>query len=165
LDSRTPRSGFGGEDGALGGGVARHGGNFFELQTCDEAGRGGDAAPAIEFPAGAEEFDFGAKRDVENHFGGAAIKLLRDFKERTLAEVLIVGGAPDGDVEGFLFDLIGDGEDAKKGARGGPGDFDGRAVTVGFEGSVFRNEDKFEGQGVIPFRSGLSLAQVEIEAE
>jgi hypothetical protein len=120
------------------------------LQADNESGSRGDAAPAVEFPTGTEEFDFGAERNVENHFGGAAIELLRDFEQGALAEVLAVGGAPDGDVEGFLFDLIGDGEDAEKGAGGGFGDFDGRAVGVGFEGRVGRDEREFEGHE-IPF--------------
>jgi len=125
------------------------------LQGGGKAGRGRAAAPAIEFPAGAKEFYFGPKGDIENHFGGAAIKLLRDFEQGTLAEILAVGGAPDGNVEGFLFDLFGDGEDTKEGAGSGFGNFNGRAVTVGFENGVFGDEDEFEGHGSSLLKEGV----------
>jgi len=155
------RSRLGSEDGALGGGVARHGRNFLQLQAGDETGRGGDAAPAVELPASAQEFDFGSERDVENHLGDTAIELLWESEKRAPAKLFAVSGAPDGDVEGFLFDLVSDGEDAKESAGSGLRDFNGRAVAVGFEGGVFGDEDEFEGQGEFPSEAG-SLAQVEM---
>src|SRR5713101_7454006 len=103
-------TGLRGEHRAFGRGVARHRRNLFELQGSYEHGCGRDSTPAVELPAGAKEFDFRAHGDVENHLGGATIELLRELEERTLTELLAIGGAPDGDVEGLLLDLLGDHE-------------------------------------------------------
>ncbi len=121
------------------------------MQASDKARSRSDAAPAIEVPAGAEVFDFRTERNVEDHFGDAAIELLGKFQERELAEFLAIGRAPDGDVEGFLFELFGDGEDAEEGAGDGLGDFDSVADGVGIERGVGGDEREFEGHGVIPF--------------
>ncbi len=104
------------ENGALGRGVARHGRDFFQIEAGDEHGSGGNAAPAIQFALGTDEFDFCAQGEVENNLGGATIELLRELQEWLFAEVLSVGGTPDGDVERFLFDLVGDLEEAEESA-------------------------------------------------
>ena len=121
------------------------------MQAGHEHGRWRDSAPPVEFPAGAQESDFGSKGDVEDHLGGAAIELLREFEEWALAEILAVGGAPDGDVEGFLLDLIGDRQGAKESAGNGFGDVERGAVTIGIEAGVSGYERKFEGHGEVPF--------------
>jgi len=121
------------------------------LQTGKEHGCRRDAAPAIEFPARAKEFNFLSQGDVENHLGDAAIELLRELEKRALGEVLAVGGAPDGDVEGFLLDLLGDGEGAKESVGDGFGDIERRAVAVGFEAGAGGDERKFEGHELVPF--------------
>src|SRR5258708_2167185 len=140
-----------GEHCAFGRGVSRHWGNFLQLQAGHEHGRGRYAAPAVELPTGAKEFDLRAEGDVENHLGGAAIELLREPKKRALAEILAVSGAPDGDGEGLLLDLLGDREGAKEGAGNGFGDVERRAVAVRFEPGVGRDERKFEGHSGVPF--------------
>ncbi len=122
-----------GEDGALGGGVARHGRDFLEVEAGDEHGRRSDASPAIQLRLSAEEFHFRTKREVENDLGGAAIKLLRQLQERLFAEVLAVGGTPDGDVEGFLFDLVGDFQYTEERAGRAGGNIEGFAIGVGKE--------------------------------
>ena len=140
-----------GKNRAFGRGVSRHWRNFFQLQAGHEHGRGRDATPAVEFPTGSKEFDLRAEGDVENHLGGAAIELLRELKKRALAEILAVGGTPEGDVEGLLLDLLGDREGAKEGAGNGFGDVERRAVAVRFEPGVGRDERKFEGHSGVPF--------------
>ena len=75
-----------GEGGALGGGFARHGRDFLQVEAGDEHGRWCDAAPAIQLRLGAKEFHFRAKREVENNLGGAAIELLRELQERFFAK-------------------------------------------------------------------------------
>lgn len=149
--NRMPALRFGREDGAAGGGVSGHGGNFFELESGHETWGGRDTAPAVEVPTGAEVVDLGAQRDVEDHFSGAVIELLRKSQDRELAEFLAVGRAPDGNVEGFLFDLIGDGEDAEECAGFGLGDLDGLADGVGFESGVGGDEREFEGHELFTF--------------
>ena len=121
------------------------------MQAGHEHWRWRNAAPAVELPARAEEFDLRAEGDVENHLGGAAIELLRELKKRALAEILAVGGTPEGDVEGLLLDLLGDREGAKEGAGNGFGDVERRAVAVRFEPGVGRDERKFEGHSGVPF--------------
>ena len=121
------------------------------MQAGDKHGRWRDAAPAVEFPAGAEEFNFRAQGNVENHLGGPTIELLRELQQRALAEILAVGGAPDGDVEGFLLDLFGDSECAEESAGDGFGDVERRAVAVGVEAGGCGDERKFEGHGFVPF--------------
>ena len=74
-----------------------------------------------------------AQRNVQYHFCRTAIKLLWKSEKRGFAESLAIGGAPEGDVEGLLFKLLGDGEAAKKSARHTAGDFERRADAVGFE--------------------------------
>src|SRR4029077_1727299 len=127
-----------GKDGALGGGIARHGRDFLQVEASDEHGRWCDASPAIQFRLGAKEFHFRTKREVENNLGGAAIELLRELQERLFAEVLPVGRAPDGDIERFLFNLVGDLQDAEKGAGSADGNVEGLAVGIrkefGFRG-------------------------------
>lgn len=123
-------SSFCGKDGALGSGVPRHRRDFFELQASDESRSGRDTTPAVEFPARAEEFNFGTQGNVENHFSGATVELLWKPEDRTFAEAVAIRGAPDGDVKGFLLDLIGDGEDAEEGAGDGFRNVDRRAVAV-----------------------------------
>ena len=59
-------------------------------------------------------FTSGRNERVENNLGGAAIELLRELQERLFAEVLPVGRTPDGDVERFLFNLVGDLQDAER---------------------------------------------------
>jgi len=129
------------------------------LEAGDETRGGRDAAPAIQVPAGAKVFDIEAKRDVENHFGGAVVELLGEFEEREFAKVLAIGRAPDGNVEGFLLDLVGNGEDAEEGAGFGARDFDGFADGIGFECGVGGDEREFEGHGEFPFQSEMSLTQ------
>jgi len=88
---------FGREDGASGGGVSGHGGNFFKLEAGDESWGGRNTTPAVEIPTGAEEFDLGAQSDVEDHFSGSVIEQLRKSQERELAEFLediALGRAP-----------------------------------------------------------------------
>ena len=139
------------ENRAPGGGVAGHRWDLFKLKAGDKHWCWSDPAPAVEFPAGTQEFEFGAQGDVENHFRGAGIKLLREFQEGAFAEVLAVGGAPDGDVEGFLLNLVGDGERAEEGAGNGFGDVEGRANAVGFEAGGGGDEREFEGHvGSLP---------------
>src|SRR5215471_8624590 len=127
-----------GEDGALGGGIARHGRDFLQVEASDEHGRWCDAPPAIQLRLGAKKFHFGAKRKVENNLGGAAIELLRELQDRLFAEVLPVGRTPDRDVERFLFNLVGDLQDAEKGAGSTDGNIEGLAVGIrkefGFRG-------------------------------
>jgi hypothetical protein len=122
-----------GEDGALGGGVAGHGRDFLEVDAGYKHGRWSDTAPAIQLRLGTEEFHLRAKREVENDFGAAAIKLLRKLQERLFAEVLPVGRTPDGDVERLLFDLFSDSEYAEERARTAGGNVEGFAVGVGKE--------------------------------
>src|SRR5262249_47266371 len=105
---------FWGKDSALGGGVARHRRNFFELEASYKARRGRDTSPAGEFRMGTEEFDFGVKRNVEDHLSGASVELLREFQKREFAERLAVGRAPDGHIKGFLFDLLADRKNTEK---------------------------------------------------
>ena len=105
---------FWSKDSALGGGVARHRRNFFELEAGYKAWRGRAASPAVEFPMGTQEFDLGVKRHVKDHFCGASVELLREFQEREFAERLAVGRAPDGDVKGFLLDLLVDRKNTEK---------------------------------------------------
>ena len=140
-----------GKNRAFGRGVSRHWRNFFQLQAGHEHWRWRNAAPAVELPAGTKEFDFRAEGDVEDHLGGAAIELLRELKKRALAEILAVGGTPEGDVEGLLLDLLGDREGAKEGAGNGFGDVERRAVAVRFETRIGRDERKFEGHSGVPF--------------
>src|SRR6266436_3325718 len=148
-----------GKNRAFGRGVSRHWGNFLQLQAGHEHWRWRNAAPAVELPMGAKEFDLRAEGDVEDHLGGAAIELLRELKKRALAEILAVGGTPEGDVEGLLLDLLGDREGAKEGAGNSFGDVERRAVTVRFEPGVGRDERKFEGHDAVPVLSLESLSQ------
>src|SRR6266436_5072646 len=140
-----------GKNRAFGRGVSRHWGNFLQLQAGHEHWRWRNAAPAVELPMGAKEFDLRAEGDVEDHLGGTAIELPRELKKRALAEILAVGGTPEGDVEGLLLDLLGDREGAKEGAGNSFGDVERRAVTVRFEPGVGRDERKFEGHDAVPF--------------
>jgi len=145
---------------ALRWGVPRHWRNLLQLQACHKHGQRRDSAPAVEYPARAKEFDLRAQGDVENHFCGAAIELLRELEERALAELLGVRGTPDGNIEGFLLDLIGDGEGAKEGAGNGFRDVERRAVAAGFEAGAGGDERKFEWHERVPFPGPRqSLAQ------
>lgn len=110
------------------------------MEASDEHGSGGDTAPAIQLPFGTEEFHFLAKREVENDFGCAAIKLLRELEERPFAEIPIVGGTPDGDVKRFLLDLVGNFKYTEESAGSAGGNVEGLAIGVGFE-SGFRREE------------------------
>ena len=105
---------FWGKDSALGGGVARHRRNFFKLEPGYKARCGRDTSPAVEFPMGAEETDFGVKRNVEDHFCGASVELLREFQQREFAKRLAISRAPDGYVKGFLLDLLVDRKNTEK---------------------------------------------------
>src|SRR5258705_11642745 len=140
-----------GKKRAFGRGVSGHRRDFFKFKAGHKHGRGRDATPAVELPARAEEFDFRTEGDVEDHLGGAAIELLRELEKRALAEILAVGGTPEGDVEGLLLDLLGDREGAKEGAGNGFGDVERRAVAVRFEPGVARDEREFEGHSGVPF--------------
>jgi len=137
---RERRGLAGGEDAALGGRVAGHGRDFVEVEAGDEHGIGGDAAPAVQLAFGTDEFHFLAKSEVENDFGCAAIKLLRELQERLFAEILIVGGTPDGDVERFLLDLVGNFQYAKESARSAGRNVEGSAIGVRFESGFPRDE-------------------------
>jgi hypothetical protein len=144
-------TGLHGECRALGWGVSRHWRDLFQLQACNEHGRGRNAPPAVEFPTGPKEFDLRAQGDVEDHLGGATIELLGELQERAFAESPAVGGAPDGDFEGFLLDLFGDSERAKEGAGNGFGNVERRAVAARFEPGVGGDKSEFEGHGGVAF--------------
>src|ERR1700739_3607684 len=92
---------------ALGRGLSRHGRNLFQLKSRHKHGRRRDASPPINFPTSAKELYSWSEGNVQNHFRGAAVKLLWKSEDRTFAEVLAIGGAPDGDVQGLLFNLGG----------------------------------------------------------
>lgn len=124
------------------------------MEAGGETRRRGDAAPAVEFPASTEELDFGAEGDIEDQLRGAKIKLLGKFKQRLPAKILAVGGAPDGHIEGFLFDLLEDFEDTEERVGFGFGNGDRFAIGVGLEDCVCRDEREFEGHEVVPFRCG-----------
>jgi hypothetical protein len=72
------------------------------------------------------------------------------LEEWLLAEVATIGGAPDGDVEGFLLDLVRDREAAEKCASLAPGDVQRLAVAVCFELGSSRYEGEFKRQGSVP---------------
>jgi hypothetical protein len=130
--------GLTGQDGAFGRGIAGHRRDFFQVEAGDEHRGWGYTAPAIHLAFGANEFHLRAQGEVENNLGRAAIELLRELQEGLFPEVLAVGGTPDGDVERFLFDLVGDLQVAEKGAGGTGGNAEGLAVNIrhkfGFRG-------------------------------
>ena len=102
-----------------------HGRNLFESQFDDEHGRWGDTTPTVHVHFGLQEPYLRSQRNVQNHFRGAAIELLWNSKERSFGEVLPIGRAPEGDIEGFLLELIGDGEATEEGAGFAGGDVEG----------------------------------------
>jgi hypothetical protein len=124
--------------------ITRHWRNFLKRKSGYKHGLGSNASPAIQFPFCSKELYLWSLGDVQNHFTVALIKLLRELQERLLAKVLPVGGAPDGNVEGFLLELVRDGEDAEECAGGGFGNVERRPGGVGFEFAAGRDECKFE---------------------
>lgn len=122
------------------GSLAGHRRDFLEFQSGDKHGRRGNSAPAEQLPVSTNEFRFRAQREIEDHLGGASVKLLRQHEERLLRPGLPVGGAPDGYIERFLFNLIRNGEAAEKRARGAGGNIERGAVAVGFHARIVRNE-------------------------
>src|SRR5271170_1929982 len=90
----------------------------------------GYATPANQIPTGADEICVGEKSQIENLARVAFVETLRDSQDGLVAEILAVGGGPDGHVERFLLDLIVDFEGAEEGARGARTDVDRRGVPV-----------------------------------
>src|SRR5271154_3909640 len=90
----------------------------------------GYATPANQIPTGADEICVGEKSQIENLARVAFVETLRDSQDGLVAEILAVGGGPDGHVERFLLDLIVNFESAEESARGARANVDGRGVAV-----------------------------------
>src|SRR5580700_6534087 len=95
----------------------------------------GHAPPAIQVPASADEFYFRAQNQFENGAGLTAIELLRQLQNGVSSPVLAIRRAPNGNVDGFLLDLVRDEHDTKKCARGARADVNFFSFSVLFEPS------------------------------
>ena len=99
-------------------GRQRHGRDLFQVKAGAKHRQRRHAAPAAEFPLGADEFHFRTQRQFQHGARLTAIETLRELENRVSAPGLPVGRAPDGNVQGFLLDLIADEKIAEKRARG-----------------------------------------------
>ena len=104
--------------------------NFIEAQANDEHGMRRYPAPAGEIPTGANEFHLGRVGKLEDLLYGALIKALGNFQEGMGTEILAVGGAPDGNVESFLFNLVRNLQRAEICSGGAAGNIDGAAIAI-----------------------------------
>jgi hypothetical protein len=121
-------------------GLANERGNFFEAQADDEHWMRRDAAPAHQVPMRADEIDFGPRGEIENLARIAAIETLRYFQDGLLAEVLPIGRAPDGHVNGFLFNLIRNLKRAEKCTRLAAANINRLSVPVRSDARSRRNQ-------------------------
>ena len=78
--------------------LANKRGNFFEAQANHEHRMRRDAAPANQIPTRANEIELRPGGEIENLSRLAAIKTLRYFQDRLLAEILPIRRAPDGHI-------------------------------------------------------------------
>src|SRR5260370_39986149 len=104
----------------------------------------------------AKVFDLQAEREVEDDLRRAAVELLGKHQERLFGPSLPVGRTPNRNIQGFLFDLIGYDQPAKKSASCARQDIERRAVAVGLEARVRRNELKHKRHR---FLKGFVLAE------
>src|SRR5207302_11305711 len=77
----------------------------------------------------------------------AAVELLRQLEKRLLGPGFPVGRAPDRYIERFLFNLIRDGEAAKKRARSACRNVEPCAIAVDFNACIRGNEVQVRSEG------------------
>src|SRR5579863_8462840 len=117
-----------------------HGRNFGEVQSKNEHGQRGDASPAVQVPPCPDEIYFGHQSQLQNRARFALVKLLRQFQDGVRAPVFTVRGAPDGDVDRLLLDLVADQHDTEKCTRRTRADIDSLAVAALAEERALRNK-------------------------
>lgn len=127
-------------------------GRHFVKEEADyEHGMWGDTPPASKVPMRADEFHIGRVGELKDLLNSSLVKALGNLEQWLSAEIFAVRRAPDGDVESFLFDLVGNIERAEVSTCSTRRNIDWRTVTIRGDARIRSDQMKRSSQVGFPW--------------